>query len=203
MLQEIAIHEGTNWSSDNKFQLNPVKCKKLSINFTKQPDAEKKISLDSQPFERVPQAKILGVTITKDLRWNVHIENIVKKASKRIYLLRQPKKADVEPGSLVRFYTTCIRSVVEYSCQVFHTSLLHYLSYEVELYQKEALKIIFPDLNCKEAAAEAKLGTLFERRETLYQMLFSQMETTDVNERHKLWNLLPAKRGPCNHERRQ
>ena len=136
MLQEIAIHEGTNWSSDNKFQLNPVKCKKLSINFTKQPDAEKKISLDSQPFERVPQAKILGVTITKDLRWNVHIENIVQKASKRIYLLRQPKKADVEPGSLVRFYTTCIRSVVEYSCQVFHTSLLHYLSYEVELFSE-------------------------------------------------------------------
>ena len=44
----------------------------------------------------------------------------------------------------------------------------------------------FLDLNYKEATAKAKLGTLFKRRETLFQMLFSQIETTDVNERHKL-----------------
>ena len=65
-------------------------------------------------------------------------------------------------------------------------------------YPEESAKDNFPDLNFK----EAKLGTLFERGETLCQMLLSQIETTDVNERHKLWNLLPAKRGPCNHERR-
>ena len=149
----------------------------------------------------MPQAKILGVTITKDLRWNVHIENIVQKASKPIYLLKQLKKADVEHGSLVKFNTACIRSVLEYSGQVFHSSLPQYLSDEVERIQKRGLRIIFPDLNYKEATAKAKLGTLFERRETLYQLLFSQIETTDVNETHKVWNLLPAKRGPCNHER--
>ena len=54
----------------------------------------------------------------------------------------------------------------------------------------------------QKATAKAKLGTLFERRETLYQILFSQIETTDVNERHKLWNLLPPKPGPCEHEQR-
>ena len=175
--------------------MNLVKCKEVIINFTKQPDTEELLSLNSQPFKRVSQAKILGVTTTKDLRWNVHIRNIVQEASKRICLLKQLKK-------LIKFYTACIRSVLEYSCQVFHTSLPQYLSDEVERIQKRALTIIFPDLNYKEATAKAKLGTLFERRETLFQMLFSQIETTDVNERHKLWNVLPAKRGPCNHERR-
>ena len=70
----------------NAFQLNAVKCKELIINFTKQPDAEK----TNQPKQ--PQAKILGVTITKDLRWNFHIGISSKKASKRIYLLKQLKK---------------------------------------------------------------------------------------------------------------
>ena len=134
----------------------------------------------------MPQAKILGVTITKDLRRNVHIENIVQKASKPIYLLKQLKKADVEPGSLVKFNTACIRSVLEYSCQVFHSSMPQYLSDEVERIQKRGLRIIFRDLNYKEATAKAKLGTLFERRETLYQLLFSQIETTDVNETQSL-----------------
>ena len=44
----------------------------------------------------------------------------------------------------------------------------------------------FLDLNYKEATAKAKLGTLFKRRETLCQTLFSQIETKDFNERHKL-----------------
>ena len=59
--------------------IESCKCKELIINFSKQPDAEEFISLNSQHLERVPQAKILGVTITKDLRRNVHIENIVQK----------------------------------------------------------------------------------------------------------------------------
>ena len=110
--------------------------------------------------------------------------------------LEEPKKADVESGSPVKFYTACIRSVLEYSCRVFHTSLSQYLSHEMEYnYGEESTQL-------QKATAKAKLGTLFERRETLNQILFSQIETTDVNERHKLWNLLPPKPGPCEHEQR-
>ena len=128
--------------------------------------------------------------------------NIVQKSIIAHLSPEATKKADVEPCSLVKLYTACIKSVLKYSCQVFHTSLPQYLSDEVERIQKRALKTIFPDLNYKEATAKAKLGTLFERRETLCQMPFNQIETTYVNKRHKLWNLLPAKRGPRNRERR-
>ena len=65
----------------------------------------------------------------------------------------------------------CIRSLLEYSCQVFHTSLPLYLSDEVERILKRVLKIIFPNLDFKEAIARAKLGTLFERRETFFVSL--------------------------------
>ena len=33
--------------------------------------------------------KHIRVTITQDRKWNTHVENIVQKAAKRIYLLKQ------------------------------------------------------------------------------------------------------------------
>ena len=201
-LQET-IHEIANWSRNNKFQLNPSKCKELIINFTKQSVIEDPIKMNDLPFETVSQAKILGVTITKDLKWNVHIEDIIQRASKRIYLLRQLKKADVESCSLVKFYCACIRSILEYSCQVFHTSLPQYLTEELERIQKRSLRIIFPDLSYKDAIGKANIGTLFDRRETLCEKLFSQIEVTNDNEKHKLWNLLPPRHTTSVYDLRQ
>jgi hypothetical protein len=74
--------------------------------------------------------------VTNDLKWNKHVSNTVEKASKRLYLLRQLKCAEVETRSLYKFYAACIRSVVEYACQVFHSSLPNYLSMEIESIQK-------------------------------------------------------------------
>ena len=72
--------------------------------------------------------KILGVTVRDDLRWNDHVDNITAKAS-RIYLLKQLKRAGVDPKSLMQFYCAYIRSVLEYACQAFHSSLPAYLSF--------------------------------------------------------------------------
>ena len=41
--------------------------------------------------------KLLGVTMTQGLKWNTHVENIVQKAAKRNYLLKQLKRAVVDP----------------------------------------------------------------------------------------------------------
>ena len=69
------------------------------------------------PFERVPSAKVLGVMIRNDLKWNDHVDAITTKAAKRLYLLRQLKRADVGTEDLVCFYCSAIRSVLEYACQ--------------------------------------------------------------------------------------
>ena len=95
--------------------------------------------------------------ITDDMKWNSHIEYTVSKASKRLYLLKQLKRADVEESSLLQFYTACIRSILEYGCQVFHSSLPDYLLMDLERVQRRALKIIYPELNSKEAIEQASL----------------------------------------------
>ena len=133
----------------------------------------------------------MGVTLTSDLKWNKYVSNIVEKASKRLYLLKQLKRAEVETSSLYKFYTACIRSVVEYACQVFHSSLPNYLSSEIESVQKRALRIIHPDFTYIEAINQAKLETLYERREKLCIKLFSSIE---ANNDHKLKELMPPKK---------
>ena len=75
----------------------------------------------------------------------------------RPYLLKQLKRVEVEPSSLYKFYTACIRSVFEYACQVFHSSLRNLLSCEVENVQKRALRIIHSEMTYNEALGQAKL----------------------------------------------
>ena len=61
------------------------------------------------------------------------------KASKRMYFLRQLKRAKVSTNDMVYFYCTCIRSVVEYASPVFHYALPGYLSDDLERIQKRVL----------------------------------------------------------------
>ena len=118
------------------FQLNSGKCKELRINFTKDPCRDEPVKVNDKHFEVVTSAKILGMTITDDLKWNVHVANILLKASKRLYLLKQLKRANVDTNSLNKFYCACIRSVLEYACQAFHSGLPNYLSKEIK-FRKE------------------------------------------------------------------
>ena len=63
-------------------------------------------------------AKLLGVTISSDLTWNKHVENIVAKAGKRVDMLYQLKRAGIGQHDLVTIYISVIRPVLEYACPV-------------------------------------------------------------------------------------
>lgn len=47
---------------------------------------------------------LLVVTVTSNLSWNEHINDEVKKASKRLYCLEQVKRAKLPCKDLVLFY---------------------------------------------------------------------------------------------------
>ena len=128
------------------------------------------------------------MTLTDDLKWNKHIGTVVSKASKRLYLLKQLQRAGVDEHHLIDFYNTCIRSVVEYACEVFHSSLPTYLSEELERVQRRAMRIIFPGMKYKESLQQGHLQSLYDRREYLCTKLFQQIEQDPC---HKLKTLLP------------
>ena len=161
-LQQAAdyIHD---WSQENHLQLNPTKCKEIRTCFKRTPPSFPGVSIEGIEFETVSSAKVLGVTISSDLKWSAHIDSITTKAVKRLYLLRQLKRAGVSSSDLLLFYCSVIRSVLEYACQVFHCNLPLYLSDEIERIQRRALSIIFPTCSYSEGLVEAGLPSVYDR----------------------------------------
>ena len=196
-LQHVVDHVN-KWSHENRLQLNPRKCKEMLTCFKRSPPLFDPVEVDGLNFERVSSAKVLGITLRNDLKWNDHIEIITLKAAKRLYLLRQLKRAAVSSNDLVLFYCSVIRSVLEYSCQLFHSSLPGYLSVELERIQRRAMRIIFPNSGYIKALEEAGIPTLAGRRDLLSKNLFNDIVITKD---HKLVNLLP-KRSTNSHQLR-
>ena len=127
-----AVSEIEEWSESNLFRLNENKCKELRIDFAKNRNPFPPNKINGKPLQVVEEAKLLGLTIANNLKWNSHVNNIVPKSSKRIYLLVQLKRAKVAIQDVLQFYTVCIRPILEYASTVFHYSLPKYLSDEIE-----------------------------------------------------------------------
>ena len=110
--------------------------------------------------------KILRVTIQNNLTWNLHIKDTIKKTSKRLYFLKQVKRAKLSTEELVTFYVTCIQSVILYACQVYHYSIPEYLSKSLERVQRRALRIIYGyDHSYKELLSQELLSQLSSQYE--------------------------------------
>ena len=64
--------------------------------------------------ERVDSYKYLGVHIDNELKWNVHIDNLIKKVNVRMYCMRKLHTFSVNPTVLAMFYNSVICSVWRY-----------------------------------------------------------------------------------------
>ena len=119
-----------------------------------------------------------------------NFQELVKKASSRLYFLWQLKRSSIASSELTLFYVTCICSILDYACQVYHRALPEYLSDDLERLQKRALRMIYPSLSYSDALGQSGLCTLFERREALTLKLFDEVT---ANPQHRLHKLLPAR----------
>ena len=81
--------------------------------------------------------------LSSDLSWNAHVNGIVSKARKRVFMIYQLKSAGIGQCHSVRIYISVIRPVVEYACPAWHTNLPNYLSDNTELIHKRCMKTIF------------------------------------------------------------
>ena len=65
-----SVDDLVNISSANRFQLNVPKCKELRISFAKTEPKFDPIAVNSKPLEIFETAKVLGLNISCDLKWN-------------------------------------------------------------------------------------------------------------------------------------
>ena len=70
--------------------LNPPKCKSMTINFLPYNSCViSPIVTGGSTVEQVSYFNLLGLFIPEDLTWNIHCDSVLKKSSKRLYILRQ------------------------------------------------------------------------------------------------------------------
>ena len=180
--------------------LNYDKTKELRICFKKSNPDIALLTIDGRPIQQVNSTRLLGVTLSEvnctcllgvtlseDLRWKSHIDEITTKASQRLYFIILLKRAGIDPHHLINIYTSIVRSVLEYACQVWHTSLTKKQTKQIEYIQRRAMRFIFQDKSYTEAITAANLPTLSDRREKLCRTLFISMQQST----HKLHHLLP------------
>ncbi len=70
----------------------------------------------------VESFRVLGSTISQDLKWDIHIDSIVKKAQQRLHFLRQKRKFNLPQELLKQFYSAIIESVLCTSITVWFSS---------------------------------------------------------------------------------
>ena len=152
------------FATERGMRLNPKKCREMVINFLQfQPTQLGPLQLMGSVVKRVNSYKILGIHVTNDLSWNVHIDYVFKKANKRLYALRLLVRSKVPAVDLIAIYCALVRSILEYGSPVW-AALPEYLSDVVESVQRKALRIVFPGLAYNEALVASGLQTLATRR---------------------------------------
>ena len=171
---QATLESINQWCEKNDMRLNTKKCKEVLICFWKHKPDVSPLILNNQPIEVVKSAKLLGLTFNDHLKWNDQVGQIVKKSSKRLYMLRLLKRARADTKTLIHVYVTCIRPVAEYGAQVWHYNIPEYLSAEVERIQLRAMRIIDSSLSYKDALVKYNLPTLLSRRNFLCSSFFNK-----------------------------
>ena len=142
------------------------------------------LAIDTKVLESINAPKVLGVTIQSNLKWDLHINEVVAKASKRLHILCVLKRGGVPPADLLKVYFALIRSVLEYCCPVWHNALPVKLSDSIDRVQKRALRIIFPALHYQKALATTRCVSLHTTRMELCSKLFTKIKEPESRPRH-------------------
>ena len=105
-----------HWERTWDMEFNPGKCQVIHITRSKSP-VKSRYFMHNQELESVDAAKYLGVTISKDLSWNTHINNITSTANKTLGFVKRnvvAKNKDIKTMA----YNSLVRPQVEYASVV-------------------------------------------------------------------------------------
>ena len=187
---QTSADQVSQWSSDNNMQLNGSKTKEMIIQFSKKPSTLPPLLINEVQIEVVKTFKLLGVIINSTLTWQDHVDYISSKVGKRLYFIRMLKRAGVSPTDIVAVYVSLVRSVLEYGCEVWHPGLTVKQTDMLELHQKRALRIAFPDTESYTSRLELSgLKSLKHRREDICKAFFIKLTSPT----HKLYHYLPKR----------
>ena len=163
------LNEVNDWTKKQKMLINENKTKSMIFNFTKKYQFATRLKLNDQNIETLNKTKLLGTIVTDDLRWEENTKNIVKKANARMELLRRVSTFSPSDEDMKHIYILFVRSLLEQSASVWHSSLTEQDSEALERVQKSAVKIILGNryIGYQKSLQKLDLEMLHERREKI------------------------------------
>ena len=164
------LHNVENFSAANNLKINEAKSKIIYFNTARKFDFPPEFSFSSGEYlEVLDSYKLVGVVISKDLRWEENTQAIYMKSMKRMWLLRRLKQVDLEVEIICDFYIKEIRSIAEFGAVIWNSGLTKGQVKLLEKIQRIALKIYLGDkyYNYTHARSVFKLPLLSDRRLTL------------------------------------
>ena len=176
------LNDINDWTEKNLMKLNEKKTKQIVFNFNKDKQFTTEVKVKGEALELVEEVKLLGVIINKDLKWDKNTGYLVKKANRKMRMLHIAAKFTRNREHLMQIYKTFIRSNLEFSSNVWHSSLTKENRQDLERVQKAALKVILKSdyKDYEEALRLTGLQSLDKRREMI-GLRFAKNSLKDVN----------------------
>lgn len=172
----------TSWSSLVGLPINMAKCSIM--------DVVTKRSLSLKAIRDVPQTnsvKILGVTFCHDFTWNTHVDAIVRKASKRMFVLRNLRRSGCPADCMLQTYVSLIRSVILY-CYPAICNMPMYLFKKMAGVEKRASRVIGHPMK----------ETITQSADLVCKRLFEKIHDTAGHPLRELFlRRDPTQRNPC------
>lgn len=196
LLQKTLDIEANETDKDQMI-INGNKCNVITFNFSDRNSPPQDLYLNKNKIEPCESLKLLGVTLSDDLKWSKNTAQICSKANRRFCFLRRLKQFGLSLDELVVGWKSMIRPVTEYAAPLWHSGLCNVDINKLEKLQKRALGLIMgttyienkryytfgnTHLSYNEALEKTGLFTLDKRREILTGKFAIQ---AFKNERHQ------------------
>ena len=156
----------SSWTRKNLMVLNERKSKYIIFNRA-QADFNTRLTLNNTNIEQVHEARVLGVVLTDDLKFERNTQDICKRAFARISMITKLKYVGVSIPDLIDVFSLFVRSLLEYCSVSWHSSLTQEQSDDIQRVQHTALKVILGKeyTDYQSSLNKCGLESLYSRRE--------------------------------------
>ena len=120
-------------------RVNPLKSTVTTISFLRTPPS---FSCPIPAEMSINTMKLLGVTISCDLKWYCHVNDLLKRTNTGFSLLKLLNKFECNKLHCLMIFLSSARPTLEYACLVWHPGMSNELSDRIEAAQKRCLRII-------------------------------------------------------------
>ena len=163
------LKETEEYARLNEMKINHKKTKLMVFNPCWTLDFMPEFEFGADQLQFVEEMRLLGVIIRSDMKWSSNTEDIVKRASNKLWVIRRLKGLGAQTEELVDMFVKQCRSILEFAAPAWHGAITMSDKLDIERVQKVGLHIILGDnyMSYRNALEVTNLETLETRRNRL------------------------------------